>query len=63
MSFPINANNFWNIFPLNMFSSILNIFVQHLFINALSYSNFPKQRIPLKETFKTSWKLHFHIWY
>lgn len=63
MYLQINANNFWNIFPLNMFPSVLNIFVQHLFINALSYSLFPKQRILLKETFKTSWKLHSHIWY
>jgi hypothetical protein len=49
-------------FPLNMFSSVLNIFVHRLCINALPFSLFPQQYIPLKEIFQTTWKLHFHTW-
>lgn len=63
MSLQININTFWGIFSLNMFSSVLNIFVHCLSTNAPSYSPFPQKHIPPEEIFKTSWKLHFHTWW
>jgi len=63
MSLQTNTNTFWDIFSLNMFSSVLNIFVHCLSTNVPSYSLFPQQHIPLKEIFKTSWKLHSHTWW